>query len=1849
MFLRRALPLTITTDLINLLAAASIARCIANVSNDYGFHSSVDTDKAKELSKKTITKLLTPMYGDHVNNHLRSSGMPTLQQLREEEGFLDNYHKLLLAPPFDHNALSRNVSRDYTIALLFCYEYLKHGPGFSMTEVLSAESEDMKHWVAVFRGWIEQSQSEAFRKANPDFRIEQMLRNVGGVLALDGYPDATTRQVAEHLKDRIVGDIVRWEIQDDIDQYEILGQTVWASWDSATNDYQSAAVQAVNNVRETTKVVPTFTRVPAPTQVTSTFGESVDQYMTAFWGTSLFKARAGNRVRSQWLRPNMFGGCFRPGTQVIVASGTKNIEDLVEGDRVLTRGGAEPQWGLCSDETVRQPATVGDGGGDGDRVQLYGFNGERPFASANHVFHTTTGLRALDPDGARRENPWLEVGYLRVGHQLIRTETGASYGPVTVESIGSEEADCSHIHGVHLREGLRSYHANGYLVHLNYPDITAKSISDTLRAVEPAEKMNMLAQFRELQPLFERFGGSTLMDALEGQLLDSYTSKNPLVLVSVPANNAKLRPHVKQLHWKWNLQDDGEEPTAHPESVFPSVSVFEGVLAVDGVYCEAAMLKDRTLAWSRQVSGTESGGGTGDCCWEHGVLYLDDALMIAQGSVFYGSDAESFDEAQARRVIAYPTQKTLPPALVAENLVTDPRAQVLLGGSSGGAVGPMALSKAGTFSVSELDAAAGKPTVMLSLPSNADEHPWAPSMDMGMMSSMSININMASMNPGVTTASSPATGEAWEHLDTYALAYDKSEWSDKDASVQDSAPYLDVTTAMHGESKIFASRIPLIDQIRDAAYAQAQTSHNFARVDEFYTCFHTIHPVSHNTVYEFRCTRPQLIAQQADGWDPARPSYENLTFNNLGLTGVTLPFVFSVMRIELGSDAMDVTGIVRKFDPKMLGEEGKRHRVLGEWTDTPTIAVRSILASSTAGSFVGAPITLMATAHTEVSPKLYAMATVAAAQPVTQDERAGAKQLSEMKMPSELQDQTQRLIYRVMLYHMSDHDREMFVGVSKPLVSDDGGDTVPAELGPNLEAGLRTWVTDKYTKAWLAQRISTIADTNKDAFRKQLSVGQRKKLRYWWDGKGPSCMSKDDYYSRLNEKAAQFTLLRLLPQLRNYKNDPSMGTTSAGRGKVATTGLNGGKRWAAALYNMFGIGPALNQMVQTLGSASNSALDPIAIAVKGAGWTDAERPLCMRLTENVRKKCTQLRINMPYVGSSYDPVIQDEYQFLHDAMKQLWVNLLEGKEGFGDEITKKVRDDMQNLMDEIGVDKSWEASKKAQFGVEFLEQTIRTGAAISRANTQFSLGTKIGETWAGFRGKGAVAAVAVADYSTTATLKNIKDEVKAAKIKAFAYSSMVISTLGLYIMTAITAFKGWTSLSPADRAKLVLGAVQQAVFTLKSGGQAFKSILDFRAGKQRFLAAAAAEAATTTDMKIAEEEMADFFGEENLIDPEMRLNEKVNSLGKSEFLEFEARETRIELERYKERATVETIEQKEQLAPLSEDGGVSELGTGSADGSAKYNWKANMFQSAMVIIGAAIVVAMCFALYQNWGRQNWTDRIMGIANIAVQALSVIVEGVALFVDFGFTIVSTTITSSIMAVCAWAGPILAIVGLVLMIVAMIIMAVKPRPLTDTEQWMVDKGFPFVDKTLSDPPGSQLTWEFSSDRFAANSASQRLDITGKNISSENVSIIRAFTNITTGTSKSSLFADDAFQESSETGTATGRFSLEASSDAVKKALEFKYVVGTPSYGDVHSETKETDKQTPYTLSVHPVQGTTVDIQGNEKPGSITLKPGEWLRIVLQGKTGDKYANGFYLEVREDWEDGDSVASAQYINRS
>lgn len=70
------------------------------------------------------------------------------------------------------------------------------------------------------------------------------------------------------------------------------------------------------------------------------------------------------------------------------------------------------------------------------------------------------------------ENPWLDVNQLAPGHIIYRRrENGKGYDHVEIRNIPRKHVDKVMVYGVHLREGARSYHANGYLVAVNYPEV----------------------------------------------------------------------------------------------------------------------------------------------------------------------------------------------------------------------------------------------------------------------------------------------------------------------------------------------------------------------------------------------------------------------------------------------------------------------------------------------------------------------------------------------------------------------------------------------------------------------------------------------------------------------------------------------------------------------------------------------------------------------------------------------------------------------------------------------------------------------------------------------------------------------------------------------------------------------------------------------------------------------------------------------------------------------------------------------------------------------------------------------------------------------------------------------------------------------------------------------------------------------------------------------------------------------------------------------------------------------------------------------------------------------------------
>lgn len=99
--------------------------------------------------------------------------------------------------------------------------------------------------------------------------------------------------------------------------------------------------------------------------------------------------------------------CFIAGTRIAMADGSsRGIEDVHEGDFVLgAKGQANRVIG------IERPLL-------GTRA-LYGFNGSRPFVTAEHPFLTEAGWKSIDPSATALENAKLPVDRLAVGDRVL--------------------------------------------------------------------------------------------------------------------------------------------------------------------------------------------------------------------------------------------------------------------------------------------------------------------------------------------------------------------------------------------------------------------------------------------------------------------------------------------------------------------------------------------------------------------------------------------------------------------------------------------------------------------------------------------------------------------------------------------------------------------------------------------------------------------------------------------------------------------------------------------------------------------------------------------------------------------------------------------------------------------------------------------------------------------------------------------------------------------------------------------------------------------------------------------------------------------------------------------------------------------------------------------------------------------------------------------------------------------------------------------------------------------------------------------------------------------------------------
>jgi len=144
------------------------------------------------------------------------------------------------------------------------------------------------------------------------------------------------------------------------------------------------------------------------------------------------------------------------------------------------------------------------------------------------------------------------------------------------------------IYGVHLREGNRSYHANGYVVHSNYPEITMDRIERGLQGLPIKDQDTAHEALSVLQPYIHRVLGPGCGEGIRRMLTepkhDIRTSKNTnrhLTNLTIPDMTIKYL----------------SEATDHQLARLPySVAVTNGHLVVDGdlinhmVYMDQDML-----------------------------------------------------------------------------------------------------------------------------------------------------------------------------------------------------------------------------------------------------------------------------------------------------------------------------------------------------------------------------------------------------------------------------------------------------------------------------------------------------------------------------------------------------------------------------------------------------------------------------------------------------------------------------------------------------------------------------------------------------------------------------------------------------------------------------------------------------------------------------------------------------------------------------------------------------------------------------------------------------------------------------------------------------------------------------------------------------------------------------------------------------------------------------------------------------------------------------------------------------------------------------------------------------------
>ncbi|GAB1190860.1 hypothetical protein APSETT444_000025 [Aspergillus pseudonomiae] len=566
-------------------------------SSGCSFDHTVNAGGIESKIEATASSIAHTMYRDYLENAVAASGheRPSLLALEKDREFCVAFADYVLDPDFIKRTLIYRFlssSSAYPQAIAYIYERVRATLAKTEKHMNTSRFSARDHW-----------QPHA--------------------VTHEGLIDA--RKVDDFLQ---VSLPVQWSSEDGLQgpSFPLLGQRISVQWCSRQDwrDLVNGQINICYQEPSRTTPVGTGTHPPIPIIGAKTYGKQLQEWIRGKRGEyrDLFTGlEPNNYTPARDAASQMLFGCFVAGTQVRTIVGDVNIESLQRGAKVLTK--APGEYGTLSDERVENHTAE-----DGDPVYVFGFNGEKPFVTAGHIFFTTAGPKAISPAIAREENPNVIVSQLRVGDELYRLDeasAGTKYAKVRITSFTVDQTPDNVVYGLHFHQGSHGgarYHANGYLVAANYPEITLKRFQDRFANLPIREQKTSIAAIQSMPNSLSGVFGSVFTSFKNSFTPDRVPQPGDLQAIHEHSQKRmqRNRMSVHSVVMAFALQ-----PVAGGVAErLPEVWLKEGAVMVDAQLVHRAEVTHQHVHWSR-----EKAPGV----WEHGSLQFSSHSLMATGAV----------------------------------------------------------------------------------------------------------------------------------------------------------------------------------------------------------------------------------------------------------------------------------------------------------------------------------------------------------------------------------------------------------------------------------------------------------------------------------------------------------------------------------------------------------------------------------------------------------------------------------------------------------------------------------------------------------------------------------------------------------------------------------------------------------------------------------------------------------------------------------------------------------------------------------------------------------------------------------------------------------------------------------------------------------------------------------------------------------------------------------------------------------------------------------------------------------------------------------------------------------------